>query len=83
MKQKMLNKHYSEKSSGGAVEIDMKDPGPCSKSSIWERDLLHPRQSIQGSQSRAEVRVVRRGGEMPAWGARDREMGKVGRVAGK
>lgn len=64
------------------MEIDMKDPGPCSKNSIWERDLLHPRQSIQGSQSRAEVRVVRRGGEMPAWGARGREIGKVGRVGG-
>lgn len=39
----------------------------CSKNSIWERDTLHPRQSNQDSQSRAEVCVVRRGGKMPTW----------------
>lgn len=44
----------------------MKDP--CSKNSIWERDTLHPRQSNQDSQSRAEEVCVRRGGKMPTWG---------------
>lgn len=44
----------------------------------WEREMLRPRQRRQGSQSRAELWVLRRGGEMPDQGQEAARQGTWG-----